>query len=1298
MKRLFLAFLFLASFFQARADGYAVGEIPYEVGVSPSGGRTISVPIMTAPCRGTVPGVSICYSSQGGDGVAGFGWDIGGLSSITLAPKTMYYDGTVGEPDPSLPSSQVFALDGVRLVDNLESYDFPDYDYVTVQGRIFIQKVVSSNGEIVCFDALLPDGSRRRYGFSNNTSTKLTYPLTESIDPLGYYIKYTYVESGNRYYPTSIRYGSQNSSSLPSEIRFSYDTRRRSEEMFISGHQVLLSKLLASITSYNDGQVLRNYSFSHRLSGREMCLSQIDCSAPDGSALNPLFFSYGQTGADRGLVTERQMTLWSYPSGTGNRFRGKFLPQSYSDGLIAYTDGYPTYGIIQGDESAGDDLQFGSLFPANGIICVYKSLDTSALPYQITAGTGFQVAGAADIDGDGVDEMVKVNFGVFDEEESTLDITVFHFNESQTPSSYFGDVSVSGTVQDGDYYSPMSRSYFFGDFLGNGKTQLLSVAHSFNGYFGGTACFALIDLESLSIISETPMPLVYISPDTEDRFAAVDMDGDGRTELYNMMTADVYGISSTGAFSLKDNWGSAQGIFPRNRCFFGDVNGDGLPDIVAAPANSSPTYQNVFLPVWVPHVCPYCIQDEPIISSGSRICRHCGRDLFAYFLEDLPTKGRCYKCSAILSDMREDETYDQDEIDIDNCLFCHDHGFTFSRAIENIPTSAKTWTVYKNNGKQFVSSTQQLIPVISGDSFQLMDLDRDGKMDLLRYRNGQFALFLNRSGQFASVPAGTLPVNGIPAGLGFQTMNAFGASHVILLTGSQVSTLSYGDFDSCLMTGVTDSFGNQTVSKYCTAYDSSGSYHPTSATVTFPFCQTFLPLTLVSESMMYMDGRSSPIGNNHFDYYGAVISRDGRGFRGFERTVERDSIRNRSTDMYYNPTLCVLTDLSTNTGHNSYIYSRQVFPNKEERILLLSEEDEDLLKGIISRKTYTYDIHGYPLSIEESRCFDTEEDETSEESTQMTYCHYFDQEEYVMGLVTSRSITRSKHQSDTVSWTERDDYSYDYDTKKIDQRIHYVCNGSDSEVSRTRWTYDSYGNPLTERTSVYGATGYVGKTFTYGSGGRTLASETDALGLTTTFSGYDRFGHPASSTDHLGRTTTYSYDSFGQLLKTVFPDGTVDSTAVAWGGKGKYTVSHCVSGAPTQVTHFDALSREVRREEQCFNGAWRKVDREYDSFGRPYRESLPFRETSPLYWAVHTYDAYDRPTGVLEPSGKETTWTYGSAQSYSVTRVEDGIQTQSFIDASGSVTMVVDGGGTISYDIRPDGQPSSVSVTGGGVT
>ena len=505
MRKLFLTVFLLfvlVPALPARADGYAVGEIPYEVGVSPSGGRTISVPVMTAPCRGAAPEVVLCYNSQGGDGVAGFGWDIGRLSSITLAPKTMYYDGTVGEPDPSLPSSQVFALDGVRLVDNLESYDFPDYDYVTVQGRIFIQKVVSSNGEIVCFDALLPDGSRRRYGFSNNTLTKLTYPLTESIDPLGYYIKYTYIESGNRYYPTSIRYGSQNSSSLPSEIRFSYSTRSRSEEMFISGHQVLLSKLLASVTSYNDGQVLRNYSFSHRLSGREMCLSQIDCSAPDGSALNPLFFSYGQTGADRGLVTERQITLWSYPSGTGNRFRGKFLPQSYSDGLIAYTDGYPTYGIVQGDESAGDDLQFGSLFPANGIICVYQSLDTSALPYQITAGTGFQVAGAADIDGDGVDEMVKVNFGVFDEEESTLDITVFHFNETQTPSSYFGDVSVSGTVQDGDYYSPMSRSYFFGDFLGNGKTQLLSVAHSFNGYFGGW----LRDPETLEIYEAEDQP------------------------------------------------------------------------------------------------------------------------------------------------------------------------------------------------------------------------------------------------------------------------------------------------------------------------------------------------------------------------------------------------------------------------------------------------------------------------------------------------------------------------------------------------------------------------------------------------------------------------------------------------------------------------------------------------------------------------------------------------------------------------------------------------------------------------
>ena len=89
--------------------------------------------------------------------------------------------------------------------------------------------------------------------------------------------------------------------------------------------------------------------------------------------------------------------------------------------------------------------------------------------------------------------------------------------------------------------------------------------------------------------------------------------------------------------------------------------------------------------------------------------------------------------------------------------------------------------------------------------------------------------------------------------------------------------------------------------------------------------------------------------------------------------------------------------------------------------------------------------------------------------------------------------------------------------------------------------------------------------------------------------------------------------------------------------------------------------------------------------------SLPFRGTEPTYWNTYTYDNYDRPIKILEPSGKETTWSYSGS---SVTTVKDGIISVSTKDASGNVVSVQDAGGTITYTLRDDGQPSKITAPG----
>ena len=91
-----------------------VGSTAGQASVSLAGGATYSIPIFTPPgTAGMQPNVSLVYSSQSGNGIAGYGWNISGLSAITRVPHTIYHDGAVKGVDFV---DDRFALDGQRLI------------------------------------------------------------------------------------------------------------------------------------------------------------------------------------------------------------------------------------------------------------------------------------------------------------------------------------------------------------------------------------------------------------------------------------------------------------------------------------------------------------------------------------------------------------------------------------------------------------------------------------------------------------------------------------------------------------------------------------------------------------------------------------------------------------------------------------------------------------------------------------------------------------------------------------------------------------------------------------------------------------------------------------------------------------------------------------------------------------------------------------------------------------------------------------------------------------------------------
>ena len=75
------------------AHDATVGTTAGQGGVS-GGSASYSIPIVLPPGRkGMQPNISLSYSSRAGNGIAGMGWNVSGLSSVHRCPMTIEQDG-----------------------------------------------------------------------------------------------------------------------------------------------------------------------------------------------------------------------------------------------------------------------------------------------------------------------------------------------------------------------------------------------------------------------------------------------------------------------------------------------------------------------------------------------------------------------------------------------------------------------------------------------------------------------------------------------------------------------------------------------------------------------------------------------------------------------------------------------------------------------------------------------------------------------------------------------------------------------------------------------------------------------------------------------------------------------------------------------------------------------------------------------------------------------------------------------------------------------------------------------------
>lgn len=292
------------------SDG--INETAGELSVSLTGGASYNIPISVPPgINGIEPQVSLSYNSQGGNGLAGFGWNISGVSVITRIPSTKFHDSNMDGVDFDLQDR--FSFDGQRLILKSGTYggDGAQYETENYSNIKITSHGVSPYGSSYgpsYFIVKYPDGSEARYGYSNDSRSRTDFAISYWVNPQGVRINYTYTTADNSLSVSKITYGTTGSIPL-NEIEFVYKTRKRPEQSFTGGQDFKRKNLLSEIRVKGNGAGYRNYVLAHNYNtlGYDRLVSVQEKSGDNTLSYSPINFNYNDTPtniASTGIVTD----------------------------------------------------------------------------------------------------------------------------------------------------------------------------------------------------------------------------------------------------------------------------------------------------------------------------------------------------------------------------------------------------------------------------------------------------------------------------------------------------------------------------------------------------------------------------------------------------------------------------------------------------------------------------------------------------------------------------------------------------------------------------------------------------------------------------------------------------------------------------------------------------------------------------------------------------------------------------------------------------------------------------------
>ncbi|WP_336962802.1 SpvB/TcaC N-terminal domain-containing protein [Chryseobacterium contaminans] len=374
--------------------------------VSAAGQLQFNLPIALPPgIKNIAPQVSLSYVSGSGNGLAGYGWNIVGITSISRTGRNVEKDGESKKAE--INESDYYSFNGQRLILKSGQYgkDGAEY-YAEKYSNARIRSIGNSLGISGpdYWEITFEDGTQAIYQKTFSDALKpepegtptLDYNITKWKDAQGNYITYRYAYD-NIMPPTeewgfrsprggvsrisTISWGGNETLNKPhfNTIEFTYINRDFIEQSYVQGLEYDQSNILSEIKVSSNGNLFKKYTVNYiKNNTNYQFIDKIIESNPEGEAANPIVFSYPNFV---GPQIDSSILPYNNDDFNNIRFTGDFNGDSYLDfimlnGIVklgAFNDAYSdvaTGKVFNTDAKVVNTLidEEGQVYNGNGII------------------------------------------------------------------------------------------------------------------------------------------------------------------------------------------------------------------------------------------------------------------------------------------------------------------------------------------------------------------------------------------------------------------------------------------------------------------------------------------------------------------------------------------------------------------------------------------------------------------------------------------------------------------------------------------------------------------------------------------------------------------------------------------------------------------------------------------------------------------------------------------------------------------------------------------------------------------